>query len=127
MSQTPEHLSYADTHEWVLDHGDGTITVGITDHAQAALGDVVFIELPAPGKALARGEVFGVIESVKAASELYAPCDGEVIEANTSLEDDPEVVNEAPYEGGWMIKLRKHKDPEDLLDDKAYQASIGAS
>ncbi|WP_447556502.1 glycine cleavage system protein GcvH [Vreelandella sp. EE22] len=125
MSNLPANLRYAKSHEWVLDHEDGTVTIGITDHAQKALGDVVFVELPEVGQALTKGEEFGVIESVKAASDLYAPVNGEVIEVNSELEDAPETVNEAPYEGGWIMKVRvSDQDLGDLLDADAYQATL---
>lgn len=126
MSQVPENLHYAPSHEWVLDNQDGTVTIGITDHAQEALGDVVFVELPEVGKTLDKGEEFGVIESVKAASDLFAPVNGEVIAINDDLEDAPETVNEAPYEDGWMIKVRLDGSIDDLLNAEAYQASIDA-
>ncbi|RCV86625.1 glycine cleavage system protein GcvH [Billgrantia montanilacus] len=124
MSTIPANLRYNDSHEWVLDNGDGTVTIGITDHAQEALGDVVFVELPDVGRTLAKGDEFGVIESVKAASDLYAPVAGEIIEVNETLEDAPETVNEAPYEGGWIMKVRIEDTAslEDLLDADAYQA-----
>ncbi|WP_447896104.1 glycine cleavage system protein GcvH [Vreelandella sp. GE22] len=125
MSNLPANLRYAKSHEWVLDHEDGTVTIGITDHAQQALGDVVFVELPEIGQTLTKGEEFGVIESVKAASDLYAPVDGDVIEVNDALEDAPETVNEAPYEGGWIMKVRvSDQDFDDLLDADAYQATL---
>ncbi|MBZ5487928.1 glycine cleavage system protein GcvH [Halomonas aquamarina] len=127
MSNLPSNLRYAKSHEWVLDHEDGTVSVGITDHAQQALGDVVFVELPDVGKTLAQGEEFGVIESVKAASDLYSPVTGEVIEVNEALEDAPETVNEAPYEGGWIMKVRlDDKNLDALLDADAYQATLSA-
>ncbi|MCL5427151.1 MAG: glycine cleavage system protein GcvH [Gammaproteobacteria bacterium] len=127
MSNLPANLRYAESHEWVLDHKDGTVTVGITDHAQQALGDVVFVELPEVGAALTKGQEFGVIESVKAASDLYSPVGGEVIEVNEALEDAPETVNEAPYEGGWIMKVRLDSDALDgLLDAAAYQATLSA-
>lgn len=125
MSNLPANLRYAASHEWVLDHQDGTVTVGITDHAQQALGDVVFVELPEVGQSLSKGKEFGVIESVKAASDLYSPVDGEVIEVNEALEDAPETVNEAPYEGGWIMKVRVDGQAlEGLLDADAYQALL---
>ncbi|WP_447528811.1 MULTISPECIES: glycine cleavage system protein GcvH [unclassified Vreelandella] len=125
MSNLPANLRYAKSHEWVLDHEDGTVTIGITDHAQQALGDVVFVELPEIGQTLTKGEEFGVIESVKAASDLYAPVDGDVIEVNDALEDAPETVNEAPYDGGWIMKVRvSDQDFDDLLDADAYQATL---
>ena len=127
MSNLPTNLRYAESHEWVLDNKDGTVTVGITDHAQQALGDVVFVELPEVGPALSKGQEFGVIESVKAASDLYSPVVGEVIEVNDALEDAPETVNEAPYEGGWIMKVRLDSDSLDgLLDADAYQATLSA-
>ncbi|HAA46787.1 MAG: glycine cleavage system protein H [Halomonas sp. 54_146] len=127
MSNLPANLRYAPSHEWVLDHQDGTVTVGISDHAQQALGDVVFVELPEVGAALSKGQEFGVIESVKAASDLYSPVTGEVIEVNEALEDAPETVNEAPYEGGWIMKVRLDDSAlEDLLDADAYQATLSA-
>ncbi|MCA1771466.1 MAG: glycine cleavage system protein GcvH, partial [Halomonas sp.] len=111
--------------EWVLDHQDGTVTIGITDHAQAALGDVVFVELPDVGTTLTKGDEFGVIESVKAASDLYSPVDGEVIEVNEALEDTPETVNDAPYEGGWIMKVRlSDENLDELMDADAYQATL---
>jgi glycine cleavage system H protein len=125
MSSIPDNLRYTESHEWVLDNGDGTVTIGITDHAQEALGDVVFVELPEVGRELDTGEEFGVIESVKAASDLYAPLSGEIVEVNKSLEDAPETVNESPYEDGWILKLKlaDAKALDDLLDADAY-ASI---
>ncbi|MFB9869661.1 glycine cleavage system protein GcvH [Vreelandella sulfidaeris] len=127
MSNLPATLRYAESHEWVLDNQDGTVTVGITDHAQQALGDVVFVELPEVGTTLSKGQEFGVIESVKAASDLYSPIAGEVLEVNNALEDAPETVNEAPYEGGWIMKVRLDSDSlEGLLDAKAYQATLSA-
>ncbi|RDB43176.1 glycine cleavage system protein GcvH [Halomonas sp. DQ26W] len=125
MSTIPANLRYNDSHEWVQDNGDGTVTIGITDHAQGALGDVVFVELPDVGRTLAKGDEFGVVESVKAASDLYAPVAGEVIEVNEALEDAPETVNEAPYDGGWIMKVRIEgaASLDDLLDADAYQAA----
>jgi glycine cleavage system H protein len=124
MSTIPANLRYNDSHEWVLDNGDGTVTIGITDHAQEALGDVVFVELPDVGRNLAKGDEFGVIESVKAASDLYAPVAGEIIAVNETLEDAPETINEAPYDGGWIMKVRIEDTAslDDLLDADAYQA-----
>ena len=126
MSSIPANLRYNDSHEWVLDNGDGTVTLGITDHAQEALGDVVFVELPEVGRTLTKGEEFSVVESVKAASDLYAPLDGEIVEVNEALEDDPEALNESPYEKGWIIKVRVADAAalDALLDADAYQAVI---
>ena len=122
MSTIPANLRYTESHEWILDNGDGTVTIGITDHAQEALGDVVFVDLPEVGRELESGEEFGVIESVKAASDLYAPLAGEVMEVNDALEDTPETVNEAPYEGGWIAKLKLADEGAlaKLLDADAY-------
>ena len=121
MSDTPRELKYASTHEWVrLD--DGLAIVGISDHAQQALGDVVHVELPAPGQRVAAGEEAGVIESVKAASDLYAPMSGTIAAANEALEEAPETVNSDPYGAGWLFKIRPD-DPaeqEHLLDADAY-------
>ncbi|WP_299312973.1 glycine cleavage system protein GcvH [uncultured Halomonas sp.] len=124
MSSIPANLRYADSHEWVLDNGDGTVTVGITDHAQEALGDIVFVELPEVGRALTLKEEFGVVESVKAASDLYAPVAGEVVEVNEALEDAPETVNESPYADGWIMKVRLKESSQldDLLDADGYGA-----
>jgi len=106
MSQTPNELKYASSHEWARLEEDGTVSVGISDHAQEALGDVVFVELPEVGTVLAAGDDAGVVESVKAASDIYAPVGGEVIGINEQLEDEPEMVNTDPYNDGWFFKLR---------------------
>ncbi len=115
----PAELEYTKTHEWVRREGD-VATVGITDHAQEELGDVVFIELPEEGASFDAGDSFGTIESVKAVSDLYAPVGGEVVEVNGTLSDSPERVNEDPYGGGWMIRLRV-SDEADLLSAEEYQ------
>lgn len=122
MSQIPSNLRYSDSHEWVQDNGDGTVTIGITDHAQEALGDVVFVELPEVGSTVATGEEFGVVESVKAASDLYAPLGGEVVEINALLEDAPESLNESPYDDAWLIKIRLSEpdELESLMDASRY-------
>jgi glycine cleavage system H protein len=101
----PENLKYTKTHEWVLVEGD-VGTVGITDHAQQELGDVTYLELPETGESVSAGEPFGVVESVKAATDIYAPLDGEVVERNDGVVDAPEVVNSSPYEGAWLIKVK---------------------
>lgn len=106
MSETLSELKYASSHEWARAEEDGTVTVGISDHAQAALGDVVFVELPEVGTVFAAGDNAGVVESVKAASDIYAPVGGEVIEVNVQLEDEPEIVNSDPYHDGWFFKLQ---------------------
>lgn len=126
MSELPSELKYAATHEWVRVEGDGIVSIGITDHAQDALGDVVFVELPEVGLTLSVGDEAGVVESVKAASDIYAPLSGEVIEVNAVLEDEPETVNNSPYADGWFYKMRI-SDPselEDLLDADGYQESV---
>ncbi|WP_438767289.1 glycine cleavage system protein GcvH [Kushneria sp. TE3] len=122
MSQIPTNLRYSDSHEWVQDNGDGTVTIGITDHAQQALGDVVFVELPEVGSTITTGEEFGVVESVKAASDLYAPLGGEVLGVNTLLEDAPESLNESPYDDAWLIKIRLSEpdELESLMDADSY-------
>ncbi len=112
MSNTPSELKYASSHEWARLEEDGTVTVGITDHAQEALGDVVFVELPEEGASLAAGDEAGVVESVKAASDIYAPVGGEVIAINEKLEDEPETVNGDPYHDGWFFKLQ----PSDISE-----------
>jgi glycine cleavage system H protein len=121
--QTPSNLLYAATHEWVSSDGN-QIIVGITDYAQHALGDVVFVELPEVGSTLEQGQTFGAVESVKAASDVYAPVGGEVIEVNESLVDAPETVNSDPYAAGWMIKLRAgnfEAERGSLMDAAAYE------
>lgn len=110
MSKTPSELYYAKTHEWVRREEDGTVTVGITEHAQDALGDVVYVETPELGDAIAAGDQAGVVESVKAASDIYAPVTGEVLATNEILEDSPETVNSDAFNDGWFFKLQ----PEDL-------------
>ena len=124
---TPGDLMYTQSHEWVKKEGDGTVTVGITDHAQEALGDLVFIELPAVGRKLAAGEACAVVESVKAASDIYAPVAGEVIAVNQAVTDAPESVNTDAY-GNWLFKLRPANvaDSDKLLDAAGYSASAGA-
>ena len=118
---------YQDTHEWARKEGD-LIVVGITDHAQDSLSDVVYVELPEVGTTLSKGEVFGVIESVKAASDLYMPMSGEIVEINESLEDEPEIVNDDPFGAGWMIKIQPSLPGEwdDLLTGKGYEEAVEA-
>ena len=127
MSNVPADLRYAKSHEWLKSAGDGTATVGITDYAQNSLGDITYVQLPKVGATLTAGQVFGVVESVKAASDLYAPVACEVVEVNSVLDSAPETVNSAPYEGGWMMKI-KLVDPASaaaLLDAAAYEKAIG--
>jgi glycine cleavage system H protein len=123
MSQAPGELKYAKSHEWARLEEDGTVTVGISDHAQDALGDVVFVELPEEGAELAAGDEAGVVESVKAASDIYAPVSGTVIAVNGGLEETPETVNSDPYNDGWFFKLKPTDSGElaKLLDAEAYQ------
>lgn len=127
MSKTPAELRYVASHEWARLEEDGSVTVGITDHAQEALGDVVYVELPEVGKALAAGEQAGVVESVKAASDIYAPVAGTVIAVNEALADAPEAVNSDPY-AAWFYRLQPANAAElaQLLDAAAYQASCDA-
>ena len=124
MSEVPGDLLYRDSHEWVRNEGDGTVVVGISDHAQAALGDMVFIELPEVGTTYSQGEACAVIESVKAASDAYSPVSGEVTEVNDALEDEPELVNSDPYGDGWLYKLKldDKSELEGLLKPDAYEA-----
>jgi glycine cleavage system H protein len=118
----PTNLKYNESHEWILDNRDGTVTIGISEYAQDALGDVVFVELPKVGRVLKAKETFGVVESVKAASDLYSPVSGEVIEVNKNLESAPETINESPYENGWVMKLKISDTGEmnNLLDAAGY-------
>ena len=124
MSEVPGDLLYRDSHEWVRNEGDGTVVVGISDHAQAALGDMVFIELPEVGATYGQGEACAVIESVKADSDAYSPVSGEVTEVNEALEDEPELVNSDPYGDGWLFKLKldDNSELEGLLSAEAYEA-----
>ena len=126
MSNVPSHLRYTKDHEWVKNDGAGTVTVGITDYAQAALGDVTFIDLPKVGRHLEANDVFGTVESVKAASDLYSPVSGEVIAINSSLNDTPDLVNREPYEKAWMIriKLKNPAELDKLLDSSNYQSLL---
>jgi len=126
MSEIPDDLLYTRDHEWLKKEDGGTFVIGITHHAQESLGDVTFVELPAVGQSFECNAVFGVIESVKAASDLFMPVTGEVIEINQDLNDFPERVNEDPYEEGWMIKIKPGTDTsaEELLDASAYAAEI---
>ena len=123
--ETPAELRYLETHEWARRDGD-TVRVGITDFAQDELGDVVFVELPAVGESVAAGDAFGVIESIKAVSDLYAPVSGEVVAVNEALFDRPELVNESPFEDGWMldVELDDPDDLEDTLDADAYADQV---
>lgn len=126
MSAIPTELRFAESHEWAKQEGD-LIVVGISDHAQEALGDVVFVELPEIGKVFAAGDAAGVVESVKAASDIYSPVAGEVVEVNEALGDAPEALNNAPY-ASWIFKIKPENAAADLaklLDTEAYKAAIG--
>ena len=126
MSDIPADLRFAESHEWARLEADGTVTVGISDHAQEALGDVVFVELAEIGKVFAAGDAAGVVESVKAASDIYSPVAGEVIAVNEELADSPESLNSEPY-SAWIFKLKPSNpaDLEKLLDAAGYKAAIG--
>jgi len=126
MSNVPGNLRYTKSHEWVRLEDDGTAVVGITDHAQAALGDLVFVETPEVGATFDGGEACAVVESVKAASDVYSPLGGEVVDANGDLADSPELVNQDPYGDGWIMRLRLD-DPDDadeLLDAAGYEETL---
>ena len=127
MSNTPTDLKYATSHEWARLEGD-IITVGITDHAQEALGDLVFVELPEVGDSVNAGDEAGVVESVKAASDIYAPVSGEVVEINPALEDTPELINSDPYGEGWMYKIKVSDlaELDDMMSADEYDAQVSA-
>ncbi|MFA5265699.1 MAG: glycine cleavage system protein GcvH [Opitutaceae bacterium] len=127
MSNVPSDLRYAKSHEWVKLSSDNTARIGITDYAQSSLGDITYVQLPREGAVLKAGEPFGVVESVKAASDIYAPVACTVLEINSALNSAPETVNKDPYVNGWMIKVKVAKPAEvaALLDPTAYQATLG--
>ena len=122
MSENPEELKYVETHEWVCEDADGTVVVGITDYAQGALGDVVYVELPEVDSEVEMGDEVAVVESVKAASDIYAPLSGTITEVNESLESNPELVNTDPYRDGWFfrLKLRDVEELSSLMDSESY-------
>ncbi|KKK34130.1 MULTISPECIES: glycine cleavage system protein GcvH [Salinicoccus] len=124
---TPKDLKYSEDHEWVKQE-DGKVRLGITEFAQSELGDIVFVELPAEGDEITKGESFGSVESVKTVSELYAPLSGTVVEVNEELEDSPELVNESPYEGAWMvvIEVSDESQLDSLMDADAYDEMVDA-
>ncbi|WP_339899257.1 glycine cleavage system protein GcvH [uncultured Gilvimarinus sp.] len=128
MSDIRNELKYLPSHEWARVEEDGTVTVGISDHAQDSLGDVVYVETPEVGSNVAAGEEAGVVESVKAASDIYSPVTGEVIAVNEALEDSPEQVNESPYDDGWFFKVKPSdlSELDDALDADGYQNAIEA-
>ena len=121
-SNIPSDLHYTESHEWVRANDDGAITVGITDHAQHLLGDLVFVEIPEVGRAVAAAESCAVVESVKAASDVYSPLDGVIVEVNEALADNPELINEDPYGEGWIFRLKTVAALDGLLDARAYEA-----
>ena len=129
MSSIPANLKYLDSHEWARVESDGSVTVGISDHAQGALGDLVFVEVPEVGRSLAKGGAAAVVESVKAASDVYSPLSGEVIASNDALGAAPELVNSDPYGQGWLFKIKPSNSGElaQLLDAKAYEKVVEAA
>ena len=126
MSNIPAELKFTDSHEWVRDEGNGIVTIGISDHAQDLLGDLVHVDLPDIGSGFTAGDEIAVVESVKAASDVYAPIAGEVIEVNEDLEDSPELVNTDPYGDGWLFKLKVEDEGEidSLLDAEGYEQAL---
>src|SRR3989344_8538828 len=126
MSECPNDLKYTESHEWVRSDDEDSVTVGITDHAQCQLGELVFVEVPEVGKIVAAGDEIAVVESVKTASDVYTPLSGRIIEVNERLADEPQLVNQEPYTGGWLfrLKIEEADELEDLMDADDYQASI---
>lgn len=126
MSMLPVHLKYADTHEWVFIDSDGLAVVGITDFAQESLGELMSVTFPEEGEDVAVGDETMSLESVKAASDIFAPISGEIVALNEEIEDSPELVNEEPYDGGWLFKIRPHDESEleDLMSPEDYQSLI---
>ncbi|MCR4429461.1 MAG: glycine cleavage system protein GcvH [Tepidanaerobacteraceae bacterium] len=122
MSKVPKNLLYTEEHEWIMVE-DGRGTIGITDHAQEALGDVVYVDLPAVGDKIVKGETFGTVESVKAASDIYAPVSGTVVEVNEALKENPELINKSPYEDAWMVvvELDDENELDELLSPEDYK------
>jgi glycine cleavage system H protein len=124
MSELPGDLKYTKEHEWLRQEEDGTVTVGITDHAQGALGDLVYVELPDNGLVVEAGGEMAVVESVKAASDVYAPIGGEVVAVNEDLADDPEKINADPYGDGWIVRLKPSGDDGETMTPDEYQAFL---
>jgi glycine cleavage system H protein len=122
MAEIPNNLKFLDSHEWARLEEDGTVTVGISDHAQGLLGDIVFVELPDTGKIINKQDDIAIVESVKAASDVYSPLSGEVVSVNEALNDNPELINSSPYDDGWFFKIKPQNNDEleDLLDAEAY-------
>tara|TARA_B100001079_G_scaffold260804_1_gene261330 strand:+ start:2646 stop:3026 length:381 start_codon:yes stop_codon:yes gene_type:complete len=123
MSEVRQDRQYTQTHEWIIDNGDNTYTLGVSDHAQELLGDMVFVELPSDGDEAQAGDELCVVESVKAASDVYAPVNLQVLEINESLEDEPELINSSCYDDGWLIKF-KADNIEGLMDASSYQETL---
>ena len=126
MSQIPQELRFSESHEWVSDEEEGVVKVGITDHAQEQLGDLVFVELPEEGASFGRGDACAVIESVKAASDIYTPVSGEIVAVNPSVLDSPEIINNDPYGDGWLfsVKLDDSDELEGLMDAEGYSEHL---
>ncbi len=124
MSELPGDLKYTNEHEWLRQEEDGTVTIGITDHAQSALGDLVYVELPEVGQDVESGGEMAVVESVKAASDVYAPISGEVVAVNEALSDDPELINGDAYGEGWIVRIKPSGDEGDSMDPDAYQTFL---
>jgi len=124
MSELPGDLKYTKEHEWLRQEEDGSVTIGITDHAQGALGDLVYVELPEVDQEVESGGEMAVVESVKAASDVYAPISGTVTHVNEALSDDPELINTDPYGDGWILRMQPSGDGEDTMDPDAYQAFL---
>lgn len=124
MSELPGDLKYTKEHEWLRQEEDGSVTIGITDHAQSALGDLVYVELPEVGQDVESGGEMAVVESVKAASDVYAPIGGTVMHVNEALSDDPEKINADPYGDGWIVRLQPSGDGDETMDPDTYQAFL---
>jgi len=124
MSELPGDLRYTNEHEWLRQEEDGTVTIGITDHAQSALGDLVYVELPEVGQEVESGGEMAVVESVKAASDVYGPISGEVVAVNEALADDPEKINADAYGDGWIVRMKPSGDDSETMDPDAYQVFL---
>ncbi len=128
MSKVPSDLKFTNDHEWLRLEEDGSMRIGITDHAQSALGDVTFVDLPGPGDQFSAGDSFGVVESVKAVSDLYMPVDGEILEVNEGVADGPEAVNQDPYGDGWLVRIKPDESAstDNLLSPSDYEVLLAA-